>query len=118
MIIYFTLFAAIGFEVLGTMLLPLSENFTKALPSCIIVVSYCISLYLLSILSQKLPLAILYSTWAGMGIFLVSFFSFYYYNQSLNWQTILGLTMIAIGVSLVNIHKEIPDHNPAQSNPF
>ena len=37
------LFAAIAFEVLGTMLLPASQNFSKLLPTTILLISYGIS---------------------------------------------------------------------------
>jgi small multidrug resistance pump len=102
---YIVLFLAIFFEVLGTLLLPVSNNFTKLLPSAIIIISYIISFYFLSVVSQQLPLAMVYSTWAGVGIFTIAILSFLFYKQTLNWQTILGLILIIIGVVLVNIFK-------------
>ena len=36
MILYITLFTAVGFEVAGTMLLPLTHNFSKPLPSTLL----------------------------------------------------------------------------------
>jgi small multidrug resistance pump len=60
--IYIILFAAIVFEVLGTMLLPAPQNFSKPLPSAILLISYGVSFYLLALLSQKLPLAIIYAS--------------------------------------------------------
>ena len=67
MLAYLTLFAAIVFEVVGTMLLPASNNFTKPLPSFVLLLSYGISFYFLSIVSQKLPLSVVYASWAGLG---------------------------------------------------
>ena len=61
--IYIMLFAAIACEVLGTMLLPASQNFSKLLPTTILLFSYGSSFYLLALLSQKLPLAIIYASW-------------------------------------------------------
>ena len=102
---YLALFLAIFFEVLGTLLLPVSNNFTKLLPSAVLIISYLISFYFLSVVSQQLPLAIVYSTWAGVGISTMAILSFLFYKQTLNWQTILGLILIIIGVVLVNIFK-------------
>ena len=102
---YFLLFAAIMFEVLGTMLLPLSQNFSKIIPTCILLISYIVSFYFLAIVSQKLPLSIVYASWAGLGLFSVTILSYIFYKQSLNWQTIFGLFLIIIGVSLVNVYK-------------
>ena len=99
------LFAAIAFEVLGTMLLPISNNFTKLIPTTILMIAYGISFYLLSILSQKLPLSILYAAWSGIGVFSIALLSYFFYKQVLNWQTIIGLFLIVIGVTIVNIYK-------------
>ena len=99
------LFAAIAFEVLGTMLLPASQNFSKLLPTTILLISYGSSFYLLALLSQKLPLAIIYASWAGLGVFSVTLLSAIIYKQTLNWQTISGLFLIVIGVTVVNIYR-------------
>lgn len=103
--LYFLLFAAISFEVLGTMLLPATQNFTKLMPSSITFFSYGISFYLLAYLSQKLPLSIVYASWAGLGVFSVTLLSYFFYKQSLNWQVIFGLSLIVLGVIIVNIFK-------------
>lgn len=105
MYLYSILFVAIAFEVAGTMLLPVSQNFTKVLPSAVLLIFYGISFYLLSFLTQKLPLAIIYSSWAGMGVFSVTILSYFLYKQTINWQTVLGLVLIVVGVILVNINK-------------
>ena len=103
--LYIMLFAAIAFEVLGTMLLPASQNFSKLLPTTILLISYGLSFYLLALLSQKLPLAIIYASWAGLGVFSVALLSTIFYKQALNWQTISGLFLIVIGVTVVNIYR-------------
>ena len=103
--IYIILFAAIAFEVLGTMLLPASQNFSKPLPSAILLISYGVSFYLLALLSQKLSLAIIYASWAGLGVFSVALLSYVFYKQTLNWQTIIGLFLIVIGVTIVNLYR-------------
>ena len=99
------LFLAIIFEVMGTMLLPVSQNFTKLLPSSILLFSYGISFYFLAEVTQKLPLSIVYATWSGMGVFTVALLSYIFYKQTLNWQSIVGLFLIVVGVTIVNIYK-------------
>lgn len=99
------LFAAIAFEVIGTMLLPISQNFTKAIPTSILLMSYGISFYFLAVVSQKLPLSVVYASWSGIGIFSIAILSYIFYKQSLNWQTLSGLFLIVIGVTLVNLYK-------------
>ena len=102
---YLLLFVAIGLEVLGTMLLPATQSFTKLLPSTVSAVSYMLSVSLLAILAQKLPLAVIYSSWAGLGVFSVALLSYIFYKQALNWQTIMGLFLIVLGVTIVNMFK-------------
>ena len=103
--VYLLLFSAIFFEVFGTMLLPASQNFTKIFPTTILLLSYAVSFYFLAIVSQKLPLSIVYASWSGIGIFTIAILSYFFYKQTLNWQTIVGLFLIVIGVSIVNIYK-------------
>ncbi len=91
------------------MLLPLTQGFSKALPSCVVILAYCLSFYLLSLSVGKLPLAIVYASWAGLGVFSVAILSHFFFNQNLNWQTIIGLFLIVAGVVLVNVFKvEVP----------
>jgi len=99
------LIAAIAFEVMGTLLLPASQNFTKPLPTLILLLAYGISFYLLAIVTQKLPLSLVYASWSGIGIFSIAILSYFFYRQSLNWQTIIGLFLIVLGVTIVNIYK-------------
>ena len=87
------------------MLLPESQNFTKLLPTTILLISYGVSFYFLALVSQKLPLSIVYASWAGIGVFSVAILSYVFYKQTLNWQTIIGLFLIVIGVTVVNLYK-------------
>jgi small multidrug resistance pump len=103
--VYLILFGAIAAEVCGTMLLPLTQGFSKALPSGVVIVSYCLSFYLLSISVGKLPLSIVYASWAGLGVFSVALLSHFFFDQDLNWPTVAGLFLIVVGVILVNVYK-------------
>ena len=104
---YIVLFLAIIFEVVGTMLLPVSQNFSKPLPTTVLLFSYGISFYFLAIVTQKLPLSIVYASWSGIGVFTIALLSYVIYKQTLNWQSILGLFLIVIGVTIVNIYKSV-----------
>ncbi len=87
------------------MLLPASNNFEKPIPTAILLFSYGISFYFLAQVSQKLPLSIVYASWAGLGVFSVALLSYVFYKQSLNWQTTFGLFLIVVGVTIVNVYK-------------
>ena len=99
---YFFLIIAIFCEVGGTMLLPLSQNFTKLIPTTSLAILYLSSFYLLTFVVDKIPIAIVYATWSGLGIFTIAILGYVFFKQSLSWQAILGLFLIVIGVVLVN----------------
>ena len=103
--IYLVLFLAIAFEVAGTMLLPATKEFSKLVPSSLVSIFYFLSFYFLSISVTKLPLSIVYASWAGLGVFSVAILSYVFYKQPLNVPTIIGLFLIVIGVILVNMFK-------------
>ena len=99
---YSFLFIAIFCEVAGTMLLPVSQNFTKVIPTVCLTIFYLVSFYLMTFVMDKLPIAIVYATWSGLGIFTIAILGYIFFKQTLSWQAILGLFFIVVGVVLVN----------------
>ena len=102
---YLFLFGAILFEVTGTMLLPVTQNFTKLIPTSILAICYLSAFYLLTFVVHKLPIAIVYATWSGLGVFTIAILGYIFFKQTLTWQAILGLFLIVIGVILVNAYS-------------
>tara|TARA_B100001093_G_scaffold131097_1_gene123679 strand:- start:1013 stop:1336 length:324 start_codon:yes stop_codon:yes gene_type:complete len=100
--IYLLLVGAIFCEVAGTMLLPVSQNFTKLIPTILLSIFYLTAFYLLTFVVNKLPIAIVYATWSGLGIFTIAILGYIFFKQTLSWQAIIGLFMIVFGVVLVN----------------
>ena len=99
---YLILTIAIFCEVGGTMLLPVSQNFTKIVPTATLVVLYLSSFYLITFVVDKIPIAIVYATWSGLGVFTVTILGYIFFKQSLSWPAVLGLFLIVMGVVLVN----------------
>ena len=99
---YLFLAGAIICEVIGTLLLPYSKNFTKLYPSLFLVVFYISAFVFLSFAVREIPLTIVYATWCGVGIFLVSILGYFLFGESVSWQGIVGLILIVVGVTLVN----------------
>ena len=100
---YITLIIAIFFEVAGTMLIPVTQNFTKLLPTVALSGFYLCAIYLLTYVVEKLPIAIVYASWSGLGIFTIAILGYIIFNQTLSWQAISGLFLIVVGVVLVNV---------------
>ncbi|HAB88962.1 MAG TPA: QacE family quaternary ammonium compound efflux SMR transporter [Bacteroidetes bacterium] len=100
---YIFLIGAIVLEVAGTMMLPLTNNFSKLLPTLALGIFYLGSFYLLTFAIKFIPLSIVYATWSGVGVFLVAILSYFFYGDVLKWPAILGLCFIVVGVMLVNL---------------
>ena len=75
---YFALLGAIVFEVLGTLLLPVTKEFTATFPTIIMSVSYIASFYFLTLAIKTIPLAIVYACWSGVGILAIAVLSLFY----------------------------------------
>ena len=99
---YLFLSGAVFCEVAGTMLLPATQNFTRLVPTSILAVCYLLAFYLLTFVVNKLPIAIVYATWSGLGIFTIAILGYIFFKQNLSWQAVLGLFFIVLGVTLVN----------------
>ena len=84
------------------MLLPVSQNFTKVIPTICLTIFYLTSFYLMTFVMDKLPIAIVYATWSGLGVFTIAILGYVFFKQTLAWQAVAGLFLIVIGVILVN----------------
>ena len=99
---YVCLLIAVALEVCGTMLLPVSQNFTRPVPTLSLIGCYGASFYCLTFALNTLPIAVVYATWSGLGIFLITVFGYLVFEQALDWRAIVGLSLIVAGVALVN----------------
>ena len=99
---YSFLLIAIFCEVAGTILLPVSQNFTRIIPTICLTIFYLVSLYLMTFVMDKLPIALVYATWSGLGVFTIALLGYFFFKQTLAWQAIAGLFLIVVGVILVN----------------
>ena len=104
---YVYLFFAILLEVTGTMLLPASQNFTKAVPTVSLGICYMASFYLLTFAIRTIPVPIVYATWSGLGIFTIAIASVVVFKQTLSLPVIFGLFLIVIGLLLVNLYGPV-----------
>jgi len=92
------------FEVSGTMLLPVCQNFSRLIPTVALIVSYSAAFYFLTLSLSTLPIAVVYATWSGLGILLITVFEYFVFHQTLEWRAILGLLLIVSGIILVNTY--------------
>ena len=72
------------------------------IPTVTLSMFYLLAFYLLTFVVNKLPIAVVYATWSGLGIFTIAILGYLFFKQNLPWQAIMGLFLIILGVVLVN----------------
>ena len=73
------------------------------MPTISLSVLYLTAFYLLTFVVNKLPIAVVYASWSGLGIFTIALLGYIFFNQTLSWQSLAGLFLIVVGVILVNV---------------
>ena len=104
---YTFLFLAIVFDVLATSLLKDSYGFTRLYPSLIVIISLCICLFLMSHTMKFIPVGIVYASWAGLGIVGITIIAAVKYKQIPNIPTMIGLSLVVVGVIIVHLMNDI-----------
>ena len=104
---YLFLVLAIALEVIATSSLKDTNGFTNFYPSLIVVTSLCICVYLLAHTMKLIPVGIVYATWAGLGIVGITIIAVIKYKQIPNIPTIIGLSLIVVGVIIVHLMNDI-----------
>ena len=99
---YILLIVAILCEVVATGSLKATDGFTKLAPAAISVIAISVCMFLMAHVMQILPIGITYATWSAVGIVALSLVGIFKYKEIPNIPTIIGLTMIVIGVIIVN----------------
>ena len=104
---YIFLVLAIAFEVLSTSFLKDTNEFTRLYPSLVVIVSLCICLFLMSHSMKFIPVGIVYASWAGLGIVGITIIAAIKYKQIPNIPTVIGLSLIVVGVIIVHLMNDI-----------
>ncbi len=104
---YLFLALAIIFEVIGSSFIKASNGFTKWLPSTIVVVTYVVAFYCLSLSLKTLALSIAYAIWAGVGIVLTVLVSVFIFKQPIDLPALVGILFIIIGVLIINYFSRV-----------
>ncbi len=95
------LFLAIVFEVIATSSLKACEQFSKIIPSAVVVIGYGAAFYFFSISLKSVPLGMAYAVWSALGIVLVSIAGIFLYEQIPDLPAIIGMSFIVVGVIII-----------------
>ena len=107
---YFYLTLAIIAEVIATSSLRATEEFTKPLPTLIMVMGYGLAFYFMTLALRTLPLGVTYAVWSGLGIVLISIIGVIFYNERLDIAATLGMGMIIAGVLIIHLFSSTGKH--------
>ncbi|KUJ84386.1 QacE family quaternary ammonium compound efflux SMR transporter [Microbulbifer flavimaris] len=107
---YLYLAIAILAEVAATTALKASEQFTRPLPSVLVVLGYGLAFYMLSLVLRTVPVGIAYAIWAGVGILLVALAGAVIYREIPDWPAVIGMTLIVAGVVVINLFSKTAVH--------
>ncbi|MGK5595283.1 MAG: DMT family transporter [Parachlamydiaceae bacterium] len=107
---YVYLMISIIAETIATLSMNSSRGFTVWGPSLVVVTGYMIAFYCLSLTLNEIPVGIVYATWSGLGIVIVSLGGYFLQNQPLDHFAILGMIFIILGVLLLNLLSHSSAH--------
>ena len=107
---YFYLTIAIIAEVAATSALKASEEFTRLVPSLIVVVGYGVAFYFMTLVLRVIPVGITYAIWSGLGIVLVTVVGIFLYKQVPDIPALIGMGLIVAGVVVINVFSKTVGH--------
>ena len=107
---YLYLSIAVIAEVAATSALKASDEFTKLIPSLVVVVGYGAAFYLLTLVLRTIPVAITYAVWSGAGIVLVAIIGAILYKQIPDIPAVIGMGLIVAGISIINVYSKTITH--------
>ncbi len=107
---YLYLAIAIIAEVAATSALKASEEFTRLVPSTIVVIGYGSAFYFMTLVLREIPIGITYAVWSGLGIVLVAVVGFFLYKQTTDIPAIIGMGLIISGVIVIHVFSKTISH--------
>ncbi len=107
---YLYLAVAIIAEIIATSALKASEEFTKLVPSAIVIIGYGVAFYCLTLVLRNIPVGITYAIWAGLGIVLIAIVGAVLFRQVPDIPAVLGMTLIVSGVVVINVFSKTVSH--------
>jgi small multidrug resistance pump len=108
--VYIYLSIAIIAEVIGTSLLKSTEGFTKPGPTALVLATYGVAFWMLSLTVKTMSVAIVYAIWCGGGIFLIAMIGWVFLKQQLDFPAVLGICLICAGVVVIQLFSNSIKH--------
>ena len=103
---YIYLALAIMAEVAATSALKTSEEFTRLIPSLVVIVGYVLSFYWMTLVLRTMPIGITYAIWSGVGIVLIAIVGRIFYQQTPDLPAMIGMALIITGVVVIHLFSK------------
>ncbi|MGB8624315.1 MAG: multidrug efflux SMR transporter [Paracoccaceae bacterium] len=107
---YVYLLIAIVTETIGTMALQLSQQFTRPLPSLVVVAGYGLSFWFMALALKYMPVGIVYAIWSGLGIVFIALIAYLLFGQKIDLPAALGMGMIIAGIVVIQVFSKASPH--------
>lgn len=108
--VYVYLAIAIIAEVAATSALKASAEFTKLIPSLIVIIGYCVAFYFMTLVLRTIPVGVTYAIWSGVGIVLVAIIGAVLYKQIPDVPALIGMALIILGVAIIHLFSNTVGH--------
>ncbi|MGW3494948.1 DMT family transporter [Streptomyces sp. NPDC001020] len=94
---------AIASEVVATTAMKYSEGFSRLWPTLLTLLGYVVSFALLAQTLKTVSIGTAYAIWAGVGTAAVAAIGLTLFGEGLGFAKIAGLTLIVVGVVVLNL---------------
>jgi len=94
---------AIVSEVIGTVLLRVSDGMSKLVPSVGMLAAYGVSVYLLALVLKHLDIGFTYAVWSGVGTAIIAVIGFAVWDEPMGALKLLSIAAVIAGVIGLNI---------------
>lgn len=107
---YLYLALAILAEMVATSALKASEEFTKLVPSIIVIIGYGAAFYFMTLVLRTIPIGVTYAIWSGVGIVLIAIVGAIFYKEIPDLPAVIGMGLIISGVIVIHLFSNTVTH--------
>ena len=107
---YLYLGLAILAEIIATSALKASEEFTKLVPSMVVLTGYGAAFYFMTLVLRTIPIGVTYAIWSGVGIVLIAIVGAIFYKEIPDLPAVIGMGLIISGVIVIHLFSNTVTH--------
>ncbi|MFD4180893.1 DMT family transporter [Rhodococcus sp. NPDC058514] len=98
---------AITCEILATVFLGSTEQFSQPLPTIAVLLGYATSFACMAQALRSLPVSLAYALWSGIGTATVAVIGMTFLDEQASAMKVLGLALIIAGVVILNLRQTV-----------